>query len=66
MKRQKPMPPPRAITIERDGVRHTGHFTVQSGVVSVSDRMDSKSTQIGGSSADAVAKALLSELVRGS
>jgi hypothetical protein len=52
------------ISIERDGKHHSGTYTVQSGVVTVHlFGSGTKATQVGNSSAERIARILLSELV---
>ncbi len=53
------------VEIERDGVRHVGAYeTYAPGLICVSYRGRSKTTQIGGSPPATLAKLLLGELVR--
>jgi hypothetical protein len=60
----KKLPPIRHdVTVEHNGKQHTGSYTVQSGVVSVSSFYGSKATQLGGSDASRIARRLLIELV---
>ena len=55
----------RTITIEREGKTCTGEFRVEKGMVEVTTETGGyKSTQLGASPADSVARLLLSELVR--
>jgi hypothetical protein len=52
------------VALERDGKRYSGSYTVESGVVTVHfPPWGTKATQIGNSSADRIARLLLSELV---
>lgn len=60
MKHTQPSVP---ITVEENGVTYTGHYRVEGGVVTVTTSLGSKSTQIGGSSAEAVAYVLLYDLI---
>lgn len=59
-------PPPHIYDVETevDGQRHTGTYSIQSGVITVNlSGHGSKSTQIGASPAEHLAKLLLGELV---
>ena len=62
MKRQESQP--QTISVEIDGKTYTGRYSVSGKVVSVSGAFGSKSTQVGNSPADVVARMLLRELVR--
>jgi hypothetical protein len=54
----------RTVRIDVDGTQHVGTYTTTSGVVAVTDdRGRSRTTQIGGSSAEHIARLLLHELV---
>ena len=58
--------PPRfryEITIEHNGKPYTGSYTVQSGIVTVDSMYGRKSTQVGGSDAERIARLMLGELV---
>ena len=52
------------VTIDLDGTTYTGQMTVARRMVTVSTVYGSKSMQQGGSQADAIAGALLREIVR--
>ena len=54
--------PPAEVTITQDGKTYTGHYTVESGTVTVSWGFRTITTQIGGSTAVVVARMLLREL----
>ena len=66
---KKPSPESRDVVIDRDGKQHTGHYTVEGGVVRVryfggtAIGGVSKATQVGNSSPERVARLLLAELV---
>jgi len=55
---------PVAVTI--DGVTHHGTYFVQGSTVHVQSPLGSKKTHVGGAPPEAIAKLLLSELVRAS
>ena len=54
----------RPISVEVDGKTYSGDFEVRGRVVTVTTSYGTKSTQVGGSPPDVVAKTLLRELVR--
>jgi hypothetical protein len=56
--------PVRPVTIIIDGVTHQGSYFVQESTVHVRSPLGTKATQVGRLSPEAVAKLLLSELVR--
>ena len=56
--------PVRSVTVTIDDIMYFGTYYVQDSVVYVQSEFGTKATQIGGSPARAVAKLLLSELVR--
>ena len=59
-------PPSRVpIAIEKDGKTHWGQFYVQRQLITVIHAGRTKTAQLGGSPAQAIAKQLLSELVTG-
>ena len=57
--------PVRKITTEIDGVTHDGTYYTHGSMVYVQYGAGRKETQIGGSPAEAIARLLLSEMVRG-
>ena len=61
--KKKPHEVVRGVSIERDGQRYTGSYTADHRIIEVSYGSDSKTTQIGGSSPNNLAKVLLRELV---
>ena len=65
MRRTKYEAPPQEVSVEVDGKTYTGSYTISSKVVTVSTGYGSASTQVGGSTANNVARMLLSEIVRG-
>ncbi len=54
--------PPAEVTITQDGKTYTSHYTVESGTVTVTLGLRTVTAQIGGSTAEAVARMLLREL----
>jgi len=52
------------VTVTIDGVTHRGTYFVQGSMVHVQSTLGSKKTHVGGSPPEAIAKLLLSELVR--
>jgi hypothetical protein len=52
------------VTVTVDGVTHSGTYFVQESMVEVRSPLGRKNTPVGGSPPEAVAKLLLSELVR--
>jgi len=60
MKRARPST---SITVEVNGTTYAGHYRVEGDVVTVTTTFWSKSTQAGGSSAEAVARMLLYDLI---
>jgi hypothetical protein len=54
----------KTVTVTIKGVTHHGTYFVQSSMVHVHSTLGSKTTQVGGSPPETVAKLLLSELVR--
>jgi len=60
-RRQAPMSHP--ITITRDGKQYYGTYCVDRGVVTVTTLYAMKSTQVGGSPAESIAKVLFGELI---
>ena len=57
-------PVARAVRIERNGVVYDGSYTVSGPMITVSSPvLGSKTTQIGGSSPEALAKIILTELL---
>jgi Flp pilus assembly protein TadB len=59
------MPVPAKVSIERDGKTFIGEYTVTKGMLKVITSGGQKETQLGGTSADALARLLLAELVNG-
>jgi hypothetical protein len=57
---------PARVSISFEGKSYEGHWTIERGVVRVVSAYGEKSTQVGGSPADFVAKRLLRELVQAS
>lgn len=53
----------REVSIERDGKTFTGHYEVTKGIITVTYGWKSKTTQVGGTPAEILARILLSELV---
>ena len=51
------------ISVELDGKTYTGSYNVKRGVVTVSTLKGHKSTQVGGSPPEVIARMLLRELV---
>lgn len=61
----KPLPMPIEIVVEIDGRKYTGSYTVSGRVITVhGPDFASKSTQLGGSSADSLARVLMREMIR--
>jgi len=56
-------PERQSITIERGGKTHQGSFYVKGGMVHVFSLLGSKTTQVGGSTAEGIARTLLREIV---
>ncbi len=56
-------PKPDEVEVEKAGKIHKGTYRVESGIVTVNSAYGTKSTQVGSSDADWLAKALLLELV---
>jgi hypothetical protein len=57
-------PVARAVRIERHGVVHDGSYTISGPIITVSSPvLGSKTTQIGGSSPEVLAKIVLTELL---
>ena len=54
----------RTVTVTIHGVTHEGMYYLQGSTVHVQSSFGKKATQVGGSPPEAVAKMLLSELVR--
>jgi hypothetical protein len=63
MAKSKPGPV-KIIRVTIDGVTHSGTYYVQGSTVHVRSSKGAKATQVGGSPPEAIAKMLLSELVR--
>jgi hypothetical protein len=63
MAKSKPGPV-KIISVIIDGVTHSGTYYVQGSTVHVRSSKGAKATQVGGSPPEAIAKMLLSELVR--
>lgn len=53
----------REVAIERNGKTHTGHYEVTRGVITVTFGFKTKTTQVGGTPVEVLAKMLLSEMV---
>lgn len=62
-----PNKPPQTFecTMEFDGKKHTASYSVKSGVVTVESALGRRSTQVGGSTAQMVARMLLREILQG-
>ncbi len=60
----KKLSPTFEVNIEFDNKSYSANYTVSSKVVTVSSLYGSKSTQVGGSSASAVARMLFSEILQ--
>jgi len=58
--------PVKSVTVTIDGVTYQGTYIVQDSIVHVRSPLGAKSTQVGKSSPETVAKLLLSELARAS
>ena len=58
--------PVRSVTVTIDGVTYHGTYFVQDSIVHVRSPLGTKSTRVGRSPPESVAKLLLSELVRDS
>jgi len=54
----------RSVTVTIDGVTHQGTYYVQGSTVHVRSQLGAKATHIEGSLSEAIARLLLSELVR--
>jgi hypothetical protein len=64
-KRNRPPPlPSRDVEIEIDGRRHSGRYTVDRDVLTVSHANGQIATQVGNTPVENLARQLLSELVR--
>jgi len=59
---RRPPPPSRDLVIEWGGRSYSGRYSVESGVVTVSSVDGTKSTQVGSSGAERIARMLLAEL----
>lgn len=51
------------VSIEKDGKTYHGSYTLDRGIICVSNMLGSKTTQLGGLPPETLAKMLLSELV---
>jgi hypothetical protein len=56
--------PVKPVTVTIDGVTHKGSYFVQNFMVYMVSKFGAKSTQLGGSTPEALAKLLLSEMAR--
>jgi hypothetical protein len=56
--------PVRTVTVTIDGVLYEGTYFVQQQMIHVRSQFGAKATQLGGSTPEALAKLLLSEMVR--
>jgi hypothetical protein len=52
------------VSLDHDGKSFSGRYQVTSGVITVTCTLGSRTTQLGGSSAESLAIRLLSEIVR--
>ena len=53
---------PEELTVEVNGKTYNGHYRVEKGVITVSTLYSSKSTQLGNSPAELIARILLREM----